>query len=495
MKKLITICGFLMLVSGIYAITSNFIVNGINYSVTSSNTVAVTNGVTYSGNISIPLSVVNLSKTYDVTSIGDNAFKSCSGLTSVSIPSSVTAIGNQSFYYCTGLTTITIPNSVTSIGAETFNGCSGLTSISIPNSITSIGGYAFQSCTSLTSIDIPSSITSLSVGAFYYCSGLTTLTIPSSVTAIGINAFSNCTSLTNLTCLGSTPPTLGADCFKNVTKVTDVFVATDAAVIAYKADAAWIGYFPGMIMKKGIPSSFDVDGIKYNTTSANTVEIVANSPIYTGAITIPSSVVYDGVTYNLTAIGNSAFYNCSGLTSVSIPSSVTTIGQNSFQGTGLTSLTLPSSITSIQAYAFSGCTSLTSVNCLGSTPPSLGSDCFSGTSITDVFVPTDAAVTAYKANTDWIGYFSGTIIKKNTTTALSTFGNQKVKIYTTASEIVIDGLSNATTVELYNLNGMQLQTLRSQSNESVSISSLPQGLYIVKLITSEDTIERKVLKK
>ena len=110
-----------------------------------------------------------------VTSIGDFAFRGCTGLTSITIPNSVTSIGYGAFYGCTGLTSITIPESVTSIGDFAFRGCTGLTSITIPNSVTSIGSGAFYGCTGLTSITIPDSVTSIVNHAFFGCSGLTSI--------------------------------------------------------------------------------------------------------------------------------------------------------------------------------------------------------------------------------------------------------------------------------------------------------------------------------
>uniref|UniRef100_UPI0040286AA4 leucine-rich repeat domain-containing protein n=1 Tax=Prevotella sp. TaxID=59823 RepID=UPI0040286AA4 len=93
-----------------------------------------------SGDIIIPEKVKgNDGIEYVVTSLGDDCFYGCSGLTSITIPSSVTSLGDDCFYGCSGLTSITIPSSVTSLGDHCFMYCSGLTSITIPSSVTSLG--------------------------------------------------------------------------------------------------------------------------------------------------------------------------------------------------------------------------------------------------------------------------------------------------------------------------------------------------------------------
>jgi hypothetical protein len=201
----------------------------INY-VVSGNTAYVTNSPNAAGNIVIS----NTYAGYPVTSIGDDAFKDCTSLTSITIGTNVTNIGDYALYYCSGLTSVTIGNSVTSISDDAFVLCSGLTNIvvnvgnasyasaggvlfnkamttliaypaglaggyAISNSVTSIGGLAFFECTSLTSVTIPNSVTSIGESAFFYCYGLTNVTIGNSVTSIGEGAFQQCYGLTGVT--------------------------------------------------------------------------------------------------------------------------------------------------------------------------------------------------------------------------------------------------------------------------------------------------------
>lgn len=137
----------------------------------------------------------------------------------VIIPDGVTSIGNQAFASCTELTSITMPDSVTSLGIYTFVGCRSLKSITIPDSVTSIGNYTFWNCTSLMSVTIPDSVKSIDEAAFSGCTGLTNITIPASVTSIGQSAFYRCPlKVIDLTAYTTQSfPTLDSNNFNSIT--------------------------------------------------------------------------------------------------------------------------------------------------------------------------------------------------------------------------------------------------------------------------------------
>ena len=140
---------------------------------------------------------------YQVDTIGDSAFHSCSNLTSVVIPSGVTTIGNGAFMHCTSITSLKIPYGVTSIGEGAFSNLSALTSLEIPTSITTISNSAFIRCKSLKNIEIPSSVKTIGDYAFQFCDGLESIVIQKGVESISYNAFNGCSALTTIYYTGS----------------------------------------------------------------------------------------------------------------------------------------------------------------------------------------------------------------------------------------------------------------------------------------------------
>jgi len=264
----------------------------------------------------------------------------------------VTTIGAETFWGCAGLTSITIPNSVTSIGNYEFGNCTDLTSITIPNSVTSIGEYAFYGCSSLTSITFAAGSQLQSIGeyTFYGCSGLTdALTIPSSVTSIGYMAFSGCKNLTGVTfAAGSQLQSIGGSAFSGCSGLTGVTIPASVTSIG---DNAF--YYCSSLTSVTIPNSVTSIGDRAfsNCSSLASITIDANNPNYSSQ---------SGILYNKNKTSILAWPAASG--SITIPNSVTSIGDNAFYYCiSLESVTIPNSVTSIGNWAFSGCTSLASV--------------------------------------------------------------------------------------------------------------------------------------
>ncbi|MBR1788836.1 MAG: leucine-rich repeat protein [Bacteroidaceae bacterium] len=296
----------------------------------------------YTGTIFIPETVTYNNTTYSVTCIGNYAFYGCSGLTSVTIPNSVTSIGDYALYFCYGLTFVTIPERVTSIGDFAFGYCSGLTSITIPNSVTEISIRAFAGCRSLTSVTIPNSVARICDQSFSDCISLTSVTIPNSVAAIGNFAFDGCSGLTSIS-IPSNVTIIGRGAFRYCSNLEQIVVESDNmtydsregcnAIIETTSNTLIAG-----CKNTNIPESVTSIDLAFCGCSGLT------------SVTIPNSV---------TSIGDAAFCDCSGLTSVTIPNSVASIGDGAFAGcTGLTSISIPSNVTIIGRGAFSYCSSL-----------------------------------------------------------------------------------------------------------------------------------------
>ena len=209
----------------------------------------------------------------------------------VTISSGITSIGNDAFYGCTGLTSIVIPDSVTSIGDVAFAECSGLTSIDLGNGVTSIGYFSFTLCTGLTSITIPSTVMTIGFGAFNGCAGLTSIYIPRSVMYIFDWAFAYCDALSSITV---DPFNFMYDSRDNCNAI--IQTSTNKLIAGCKDTV--------------IPSSVTSIG----------------STAFCGIKTLTSIEIPDSIT----SIGMSAF-EYTGLTSITIPSSVTSIGNSAFQ--------------------------------------------------------------------------------------------------------------------------------------------------------------------
>ncbi len=312
------------------------------------------------GNITLPFTVTYNGNIYTVKRIGDYAFDGCFGLTgSLSIPNSVTTIGYAAFSSCTCFTgTLTLPNSLTEIGMFAFQNCYRFTgSLTIPNSVTSIGNYAFYNCYGFTG----------------------TLIIPNSVTEIGMYAFENCSGFTSMRVYPETPPTLEEGVFYDVPKTIPVTVSC-GTLSAYQSASGW-NEFTNIQQAYCDPDpliySINADGVSVTVTGH------MDGTAASGELIIPETKTIDGVTYTVTAIGNDAFYGCTGLTgSLTIPHAVTTIGSLAFYNcSGFTgSLVIPNSVTEIGLGAFIYCSGFTGSLTIGNSVTSIGDYAFSSCS-------------------------------------------------------------------------------------------------------------------
>ena len=345
--------------------------------------------------------------------IADYAFAGNTVLKAAYIPDgSVKYIGARAFYDCTSMTGITLGNGVENIGDNAFSNCNLLTSIAIPGSA-SIGEYAFSSCYALTSITISDGVTNIGEGAFSSCTEVQKISIPSSLETVGDRIFINYPSVSKVTRIdfnGDLEAWLKVMSLGGMSS----FISEDSAI--YLNGEQLSG---DIIIPEGITSIPSYAFTNFTQITSLTIPdsvTSIGSYILQGCTRIESLIIpnmtrilggyfgedprYDSYNTQVPdslktlvitggeSIPQHAFYNCSGLTSITIPDSVTSIGSYAFRGcSGLTSITIPDSVTSIGSGAFRYCSSLTSIT-IPDSVTSIGEGTFSGCSgLTSITIP------------------------------------------------------------------------------------------------------------
>ena len=358
------------------------------------------------GELSIPPTIEDK----PVTMIGENAFRSCSKLTSVSIPGTVTRIEDKAFYGCTGLTSLNVPDNVTSIGKYAFYACVKISDVQLGKGLKSIGDWAFNTCVNISSVTIPDNVTSIGDRAFFGCikldnitlgKGLTTigdsafrdcarlkgtLIIPDNVIRIGDYAFYRCVSLTGLN-ISEGLTSIGNQVFYRCSKLTDVVIPKSVTSIGnyafyrcanlesvtFEGDAPKVGsaLFLNVAEKASVYRNLNATGFDdklgglpvfvgrarmenliymINNDSA-TITITDCDTKVSGNLEIPSNIENKPVI----SIGENAFRDCVSLNNVKIPDGLKTISNGAFyKCTNLSNVNIPETVNRIGAFAFQG---------------------------------------------------------------------------------------------------------------------------------------------
>ena len=377
-----------------------------------------------------------------ITTIGDYAFSGCTALDDVTLSPVLSHIGIYAFSGCTSLSSLTLPATMTSIGSYAFKDCaftslpSGwdnpaisygqrvfqgcpITSITFPGTLTRVPAYfgdgmklletvvispgitvvdnsAFSGCSKLSSVTLPEGLTTLVQYAFYQCTSLTSISLPSTLTTIGARAFQE-------SGLSSLPAGLHggisfADYVFANTKMTDITIPDGMTSIP-------LHMFSGCksLTRVDLNDVTTLGNFAFNGCSA-LATLVADNLETLGQYSLQDTRLSTVNLQNATSFGQGCFYNCTSLTSATLPAAVTLGNQVFYENNNLSTVDLGSGITSIGNDCFRGCTSLTSLTVRATAVPSLNTTLSSyGAFNPTIYVPA-ASVEDYKAAAVWSNY-------------------------------------------------------------------------------------------
>ncbi|MCR5050618.1 MAG: leucine-rich repeat domain-containing protein [Paludibacteraceae bacterium] len=387
-------------------------------------TVTIPDSVLYEGNYYAVTAIGNNAfkhcSTLQSVTIGDNvqaiweaAFENCSSLQSVTIGSGVQTIGQCAFFDCSSLQLITIPDNVQTIEELAFYGCKELQSVTIGSGVLTIGKYAFTECEKLQSVIIPNNVQTIEEGAFYRCKELQSVTIGSGVLTIGKYAFAECEKLQSVI-IPDNVQTIEEGAFGNCASLQSVTFGENVQTIGHDVFNSCPA-FASFGVATNNQNFCSVDGVLFSKDTLTLIQYPSGN--MRTAYTIPNNVQVIGndafkhcsflqsvtIGENVRIIENWAIDGCSSLQSITIPDNVQTIGEYAFNYcTSLQSVTIGSGVQTISEAAFTGCSALATIINLAATPQSINANVFDGVdkSACTLYVPA-ASLEAYQTADVW----------------------------------------------------------------------------------------------
>ena len=326
-------------------------------------------------------------KAKKIQSIGSNAFYNCPQLVTLQLGDSLQLIGDLAFYNCNSLRTLHFPATLTSFYATSFKYCYALDTITvhpantkydsrnncnaaietatnkvilgccksvIPAGTTTIGRSAFYDCVRLKSVSLPTGLQSIEASAFYDCDSLQTVVLPEGLQSLGDEAFASCSQLTTIN-LPNSVTSIGCGVFKNCNRITTpIYNTTYFVYLPTSYQGAYS--IPGAPQKIACEAFYNCDGLTSVLIPSSVTEIYGSA--FKNSDNLQTAPLPAGLTF----LGSSAFENCSALTSSEIPQGVPKLNNYVFSGcTNLQSVTPSEGLQTIGAYAFNGCSSLPSI--------------------------------------------------------------------------------------------------------------------------------------
>lgn len=324
-----------------------------------------------------------------VTEIRERAFKNITCIKTLTVPKSIRTIAEDAFEGCTSLTTVNWnPENIFFISQNAvpiFSGCENIQTVNFGNEVITVPDSLLAGCTNLQSVVIPDNVAVIGYRAFKDCTNLKTVVFSQKLESIEAGAFENCTSLTEISLPDSLFEFRGVGAFSGCTGLTKI--------------------------------TLPFIGLKKNPTGQEKRWLFA---IFGNTVgTVPSSLKEVVLTGGETLNG-SAFSDCSSLTSITLPDSLTEIKDYAFYGcSSLKSMDIPKNVTNTGTAIFSGCTALSHVNFLGD-GVNIGFGAFEKcTGLKSVTIPKNATVQS-GAFEDTVAlekvYFAGTADEWNSVT-------------------------------------------------------------------------------